>query len=49
MTAARLGYRSDRKEELEAAYGEINALRERLSQLEQENTQLRQRLALLGE
>lgn len=48
MTAARLGYRSDRKEELEAAYGEINALRERLSQLEQENTQLRQRLALLG-
>ena len=30
MTAARLGYRSDRKEELEAARHEINTLRARL-------------------
>ena len=44
MTAARLGYRSDKKEELEAAYREINALRTRLQQLEQENTLLRQQL-----
>lgn len=44
MTAARLGFRSDRKEELEAAYKEITALRTRLHQLEQENTLLRQQL-----
>jgi four helix bundle suffix protein len=44
MTAARLGFRSDRKEELEAAYREINSLRTRLHQLEQENTLLRQQL-----
>ena len=44
MTAARLGYRSDKKEELEAAYQEINTLRARLHQLEQENTHLRQQL-----
>ncbi len=44
MTAARLGFRSDKKEELEAAYREINALRTRLQQLEQENTYLRQQL-----
>lgn len=44
MTAARLGFRSDKKEELEAAYREINALRTRLQQLEQENTHLRQQL-----
>jgi four helix bundle suffix protein len=47
MTAARLGYRSDRKEELEAAYHEINTLRTRLHQLEQENTLLRQQLTEL--
>ena len=44
MTAARLGFRSDRKEELEAAYREINTLRARLQQLEQENALLRQQL-----
>ena len=44
MTAARLGFRSDRKEELEAAYREINSLRTRLQQLEQENTYLRQQM-----
>ena len=44
MTAARLGYRSDKKEELEAAYREINALRTRLQQLEQENALLRYQL-----
>ena len=44
MTAARLGFRSDKKEELEAAYKEIAALRTRLQQLEQENTLLRQQL-----
>ncbi len=44
MTAARLGFRSDKKEELEAAYKEIAALRTRLQQLEQENTYLRQQL-----
>ena len=44
MTAARLGFRSDRKEELEAAYREINTLRTRLQQLEQENALLRQQL-----
>ena len=44
MTAARLGFRSDRKEELEAAYREINTLRTRLHQLEQENALLRQQL-----
>ena len=44
MTAARLGFRSDKKDELEAAYREINALRTRLQQLEQENTLLRQQL-----
>ena len=47
MTAARLGYRSDRKEELEAAYREINTLRTRLHQLEQENAHLRQQLSEL--
>lgn len=44
MTAARLGYRSDKKEELEAASNEIAALRSRLHQLEQENINLRQQL-----
>ena len=44
MTAARLGFRSDKKDELEAAYREINALRTRLQQLEQENIYLRQQL-----
>jgi four helix bundle suffix protein len=44
MTAARLGFRSDRKEELEAAYKEIADLRTRLQQLEQENALLRQQL-----
>ena len=44
MTAARLGFRSDKKEELETAYREINALRARLQQLEQENTLLRHQL-----
>jgi len=44
MTAARLGYRSDKKEELEAASNEIAALRARLHQLEQENINLRQQL-----
>ena len=44
MTAARLGFRSDRKEELEAAYKEIADLRTRLHQLEQENALLRQQL-----
>ena len=44
MTAARLGFRSDRKEELEAAYREINTLRARIQQLEQENALLRQQL-----
>jgi four helix bundle suffix protein len=44
MTAARLGFRSDRKEELESAYSEINTLRTRLQQLEQENALLRQQL-----
>ena len=47
MAAARLGYRSDKKEELEAAYQEINTLRARLQQLEQENAHLRQQLAEL--
>ena len=47
MTAARLGFRSDRKEELEAAYREINTLRTRIHQLEQENALLRQQLAEL--
>ena len=42
MTAARLGYRSDKKEELEDAYQEINTLRARLQQLEQENALLQQ-------
>jgi four helix bundle suffix protein len=42
MTAARLGFRSDKKEELEAAYREINTLRTRLHQLEQENARLHQ-------
>lgn len=45
MTAARLGFRSDKKEELEAAYSEINALRTRLRQLEQENALLCQHLS----
>ena len=44
MTAARLGFRSDKKEELEAAHREMNALRARLQQLEQENALLRQQL-----
>ena len=44
MTAARLGFRSDKKEELETAYREINALRARLQQLEQENALLRHQL-----
>lgn len=44
MTAARLGYRSDKKEELEAAYQEINTLRARLHQLEHENAYLRQQI-----
>lgn len=47
MTAARLGYRSDKKEELEAAHREINTLRTRLHQLEQENAHLRQQLSEL--
>ncbi len=44
MTAARLDFRSDKKEELEAAHREMNALRARLQQLEQENALLRQQL-----
>ena len=41
MTAARLGFRSDKKEELNAANKEIVSLRTRLHQLEQENARLR--------
>ena len=44
MTAARLGYRSDKKEELAAAYRELDALRAHLQQLDQENAFLRQQL-----
>ena len=39
-----LRFRSDRKEELESAYREINTLRSRIQQLEQENAFLRQQL-----
>ena len=44
MTAARLDFRSDKKEELEAAHRKIDTLRARLQQLEQENALLRQQL-----
>ena len=41
MTAARLGYRTDQREELEALRNENAALRDRIDQLLQENAALR--------
>ena len=44
MTAARLGYRTSQKEELEALRNENAALRDRIDQLLQENAALRRNL-----
>jgi four helix bundle suffix protein len=44
MTAARLGYRTDRRKELDALRDENAALRDRIDQLLQENAELRNKM-----
>lgn len=44
MTAARLGYRTDQRKELEALRNENAALRDRIEQLLQENNELRRKI-----
>ena len=41
MTAARLGYRTNQRKEMEALINENAALRERIEQLQHENALLR--------
>ncbi|KWW30512.1 MAG: Uncharacterized protein AUK63_958 [bacterium P3] len=44
MTAARLGYRTDQRQELETLHNENAALRARIDQLLQENATLRSKM-----
>ena len=44
MTAARLGYRTDQRKEMEALQNENAVLRDRIEQLLQENAALRSKI-----